>query len=218
MGRLHPCPHGLPGQETGRPLHRLFRGLLGLHARSGPLDRAPLPSTAPGSLCPAASTRPVALPGRSSASGSIDTAPDGPFLPLSPWDEAHRRDTLLAEASCRMSRRGLSVRGRARKLFFKFRHRWALSDPEIFYPALADRWPTAFQRVGAEPWVLHGPGPLRPGPQRTWTESASWKAEGAAVSSRSARAKKGQIEEQNRTVRAGGFAAEPRSHPAGPDG
>src|SRR3954468_21874463 len=63
-------------------------------------------------------------------------------------------------------------------------------------------WPTAFQRVGAEPWVIHGPKPLRPGPQRTWTESASWKAEGTAVSSRAARAKKGQIEERNRTVRA----------------
>src|SRR3954447_18401526 len=45
---------------------------------------------------------------------------------------------------------------------------------------LADRWPTAFPRVGAEHWVIHGPGPLRPGPQRTWTESASWKAEGGA--------------------------------------
>src|SRR4051795_10933529 len=73
-----------------------------------------------------------------------------------------------------------------------------LSDPEIFYSALADRWPTAFQRVGAEPWVIHRPGPLRPGPQRTGTESSSWKAEGTAVFSRSARAKKGQIDEQNR--------------------
>jgi hypothetical protein len=63
--------------------------------------------------------------------------------------------------------------GPGEKLFLKFSHRWELSDPEIFYPALADRWPTAFQRVGAEPWVLHGPGPLRPGPQRTGTESAS---------------------------------------------
>src|SRR3954453_5649750 len=62
-----------------------------------------------------------------------------------------------------------------------------LSDPEIFYPALADRWLTAFQRVGAEPWVIHGPGPLRPGPQRTGTKSASWKAEGTAVPSRYAR-------------------------------
>src|SRR5215212_9765199 len=61
-----------------------------------------------------------------------------------------------------MSRRGLWVRGRAKKLFFKFSHRWALSDPEIFYPALADRWPTAFQRVGAEHWVIHGPCLLRP--------------------------------------------------------
>src|SRR3954468_19143184 len=34
-------------------------------------------------------------------------------------DEAHRRDTLLAEASCRMNRRGLSVRGRARKAVFE---------------------------------------------------------------------------------------------------
>src|SRR3954465_9592864 len=101
MGRLLPCPHGLPGQETGRPLHRLFRGLLELHARSGPLDRA----TVSGSLCPTASTQPVVLPGRSSASGSIDTASDEPsFISL---DEAHRRDTLLAEASCRMNRRGL---------------------------------------------------------------------------------------------------------------
>src|SRR3954452_11489140 len=99
MGRLLPCPHGLPGQETGRPLHRLFRGLLELHARSGPLDRAP----APGSLCPTALTRPVALPSRSSASGSIDNALDEP----SSLDEAHRRGTLLAEASCRMSGRGL---------------------------------------------------------------------------------------------------------------
>src|SRR5689334_2525047 len=38
---------------------------------------------------------------------------------LPPLDEAHRRDTLLAEASCRMSRRGLSVRGRARKAVFQ---------------------------------------------------------------------------------------------------
>ena len=65
---------------------------------------------------------------------------------------------------------------------------------------LADRWLTAFPRFGAERWVIHRPGPLRPGPQRTGTESASWKAEGTAVSSRSARAKKGQIEELNRTV------------------
>src|SRR3954468_11733449 len=69
------------GQETDRPLHRLFRGLLELHARSGPLDRA----TAPGSLCSAASTRPVVLPDRSPASGSIDTAPDEPSSLLSPW-------------------------------------------------------------------------------------------------------------------------------------
>src|SRR4051812_14063105 len=33
---------------------------------------------------------------------------------------------------------------------------------EKFYPALADRWPTAFQRVGVEPWVIHGPCLLRP--------------------------------------------------------
>src|SRR4051812_32203083 len=72
------------GQETDRPLHRLFRGLLDLHSRSGPLDRTTAPSPAPGSLCSAASTRPVVLPGRSSASGSIDNASDEPsslYLP-----------------------------------------------------------------------------------------------------------------------------------------
>src|SRR3954464_9830813 len=64
-------------------------------------------------------------------------------------------------------------------------------------------WPTAFPRVGAEPWVIHRPGPLRPGSQRTWAESSSWKAEGTAPFSRSARAKKRQIDEQNRTAGAG---------------
>ena len=80
--------------------------------------------------------------------------------------------------------------GRAKSCFSKLKmgeNFWQ----EKFYPALADRWPTAFPRVGAEHWVIHRPGPLRLGPQRTWTESASWKAEGTAVSSRSARAKKG---------------------------
>src|SRR3954471_19779082 len=38
-----PVRTAFPGQETGRPLHRLFRGLLELHSRSGPLDRATVP-------------------------------------------------------------------------------------------------------------------------------------------------------------------------------
>jgi hypothetical protein len=71
-----PVRAAFPGQETGRHLHRLFRGLLGLHSRYGPLDR----SAAQGGLCHEASTRPVALPSRSSASGSIDNSPDGTFL------------------------------------------------------------------------------------------------------------------------------------------
>jgi hypothetical protein len=71
-----PARTAFPEQKTGRRLHRLFRGLLELHSRYGPLDR----STAHGGLCHEASTRPVALPSRSSASGSIDNSPDGTFL------------------------------------------------------------------------------------------------------------------------------------------
>jgi hypothetical protein len=71
-----PAHAAFPEQETGRHLHRFFRGLLELHSRYGPLDR----STAHGGLCHEASTQPVAQPSRSSASGSIDNCPDGTFL------------------------------------------------------------------------------------------------------------------------------------------
>src|SRR4051812_21185872 len=133
-------------------------------------------------------------------------APSVSIAPSSFQEEQNARhhkqfklEQALAQSSCRMS--GGLIGGRpGEKLFLKIKDGWGFLAGEIFYPALAARWPTAFQRVGAEPWVIHGPGPLRPGPQRTGTKSASWKAEGAAVFSRSARAKKGQIEEQNRTA------------------
>ena len=65
-----PARAAFPEQKAGRRLHRLFRGLLELHSRYGPLDR----SAAQGGLCHEASTRPVAQPRRSSASGSIDNS------------------------------------------------------------------------------------------------------------------------------------------------
>ena len=64
-----------PGR-AGRHPHRLFRGLLRLHSRYGPLDR----STAQGGLCHEASARPVTRPSRSSATRSIDNSLGGTFL------------------------------------------------------------------------------------------------------------------------------------------
>ena len=75
--RLLPHPtRAFPESQAGRHPSLHFRGLLRLHSRYGLLDR----STAHGGLCHEASTRPVALPSRSSASGSIDNSPDGTFL------------------------------------------------------------------------------------------------------------------------------------------
>ncbi len=71
-----PFRAAFPREKAGRRLHRLFRGLLKLHSRYGPLDR----SAAQGSLCHEGSTRPFSQPRRSSASGSIDNSPDGTFL------------------------------------------------------------------------------------------------------------------------------------------
>lgn len=71
-----PAHTAFPVSQAGRHPHLHFRGLLRLHARYGPLDC----STAQGSLCHEASTRPVARPGRSSATRSIDNSLDGTFL------------------------------------------------------------------------------------------------------------------------------------------
>lgn len=58
-----------PEQKTGRPMHRLFRGLLELHSRYGLLDR----SAAQGGLVTSLRL-PVAKPSRSPVSGSIDNS------------------------------------------------------------------------------------------------------------------------------------------------
>src|SRR5215203_690346 len=71
-----PAHTAFPVSQAGRHPHLHFRGLLRLHARYGPLDC----STAQGGLRHEASTRPVALPGRSSATRSIDNSLDGTFL------------------------------------------------------------------------------------------------------------------------------------------
>ena len=71
-----PSRAAFPESQPGRHPQRHFRGLLRLHARYGPLDC----STAQGGLCHEASTRPVAPPGRSSATRSIDNSLDGTFL------------------------------------------------------------------------------------------------------------------------------------------
>src|SRR3954454_10314809 len=71
-----PAHVAFPVSQAGRHPHLHFRGLLGLHARYGPLDC----STAQGGLCDEASTRPVARPGRSSATRSIDNSLGGTFL------------------------------------------------------------------------------------------------------------------------------------------
>src|SRR3954464_7871932 len=71
-----PAHTAFPVSQAGRHPHLHFRGLLRLHARYGPLDC----STAQGGLCHEASTRPVARPGRSSATGAIDNSLGGTFL------------------------------------------------------------------------------------------------------------------------------------------
>jgi len=71
-----PAHTAFPVSQAGRHPHLHFRGLLRLHARYGPLDC----STAHGGLCHEASTRPVARPGRSSATRSIDNSLGGTFL------------------------------------------------------------------------------------------------------------------------------------------
>jgi hypothetical protein len=71
-----PAHTAFPVSQAGRHPHLHFRGLLRLHARYGPLDG----STAHGGLCHEASTRPVARPGRSSATRSIDNSLGGTFL------------------------------------------------------------------------------------------------------------------------------------------
>ena len=71
-----PAHTAFPVSQAGRHPHLHFRGLLRLHARYGPLDC----STAQGGLCHEASTRPVARPGRSSATGAIDNSPGGTLL------------------------------------------------------------------------------------------------------------------------------------------
>src|SRR5215213_5472870 len=71
-----PAHVAFPVSQAGRHPHLHFRGLLKLHSRYGPLDC----STAHGGLCHEASTRPVAPPGRSSATRSIDNSLDGTFL------------------------------------------------------------------------------------------------------------------------------------------
>jgi hypothetical protein len=76
MSVASPSAWAFPEQQSGRHPQVPFRGLLRLHARDGPLDG----STAQGGLRHEASTRPVALPGRSSATRSIDNSLDGTFL------------------------------------------------------------------------------------------------------------------------------------------
>src|SRR5208283_2905853 len=68
-----PVRAAFPEQEVGRRLHQLFRGLLELHSRYGPLDR----STTRGGLCHEASTAPVTQRRRSSATRSTDNSLDG---------------------------------------------------------------------------------------------------------------------------------------------
>src|SRR3954468_5445150 len=82
LKRVRPGPKRWPwsGREPSRPkpldIKGPIQGLLRLHARYGPLDC----STAQGGLCHEASTRPVARPGRSSATRSIDNSLGGTFL------------------------------------------------------------------------------------------------------------------------------------------
>src|SRR6202035_6015495 len=71
-----PVHTAFPVLKAGRHPHYLFRGLLRLHSRYGPLDR----STAQGGLRHEASARPVARTSRSSATGPIDNSPGGIFL------------------------------------------------------------------------------------------------------------------------------------------
>ena len=71
-----PAHTAFPVSQAGRHPHLHFRGLLRLHACYGPLDC----STAHGGLCHEASTRPVARPGRSSATRAIDNSLGGTFL------------------------------------------------------------------------------------------------------------------------------------------
>src|SRR5689334_20382765 len=71
-----PAHTAFPVSQAGRHPHLHFRGLLRLHACYGPLDC----STAHGGLCHEASTRPVARPGRSSATKAIDNSLGGTFL------------------------------------------------------------------------------------------------------------------------------------------
>src|SRR3954449_9541105 len=67
---------GNPSRPKSLDIKGPIQGLLRLHARYGPLDC----STAQGGLCHEASTRPVARPNRSSATGAIDNSLDGTFL------------------------------------------------------------------------------------------------------------------------------------------
>jgi hypothetical protein len=71
-----PIHAAFPVIQAGRRPQLHFRGLLRLHSRYGPLGC----STAQGGLCHEASTKPVTRQSRSSATGAIDSSPDGSFL------------------------------------------------------------------------------------------------------------------------------------------
>jgi hypothetical protein len=86
-----PSHAAFPDLWAGRHPHWHFRGLLRLHSRYGPHAR----STAQGSLCHGASTRPVTRPRRPSATSSIDNLLGGTLL--------HRCFALSGRNSARSS-------------------------------------------------------------------------------------------------------------------